>query len=189
MAFEGEAPERAYPYWRGWQAVGCAVLFFGLVGTVGVSLIPAGYEKFQSGQLPTGIALLVLGVFGVPTLVMSLLTLLGGVRDTFRPPLLRVTGGALVLPTEARGEPPQDEYGEPVSAAPPHPEVVPFAAIRWARRAGPPLNPVLEVGHDLSPAPLQLARHMMRSADFDDLERLLRAALPAAFAAAPPSAA
>ncbi len=186
---EDEAPERAYPYWRGWHAVGCAVVFFGLVGTVGVSLIPAGYDKVQTGQLPTGIALLVLGVFGVPTLVMSLLTLLGGVRDTVRPPLLRVTGVALVLPTEARGEPPQDEFGEPVSDAPPHPEVVPFAAIRWVRRTGPPLNQVLEIGHDLSTTPLQIVRHMMRQADFDDLERLLRAALPAAFAAVPPSAA
>jgi hypothetical protein len=187
MAFEDEAPsEHAYPYWSGWHVVGCAVLFFGLVGAVGVALLPTGYEKVQNGQLPTGIALMVLGVFGIPTLVMSLLTFLGGIRDTFRPPLLRVTATALVLPAEARGDPPQDEDGEPISDVPSHPETVPLAAIRWVRRAGPPFKQTLEVAHDLSASTLHIVRHMMRPADFDELETVLRAAIPAAFASAPP---
>ena len=188
MASEGEPPaEHAYPYWSGWHVVGCAVLFFGLLGAVGVGLLPAGYEKVQSGQLPTGIALMVLGVFGIPTLVMAFLTLAGGIRDTVRPPLLRVTATALVLPAEARGEPPQDEHGEPLSAEPPHPETIPFAAIRWVRRGGPRFKQSLEVAHDLSASTLHLARDMMRAADFDELEAVLRAALPEAFASAPPA--
>ena len=188
MAFEGEPPaEHAYPYWSGWHVVGCAVLFFGLLGAVGVGLLPAGYEKVQNGQLPTGVALMVLGVFGIPTLVMAFLTLAGGVRDTLRPPLLRVTATALVLPAEARGEPPQDEHGEPLSEEPPHPETIPFAAIRWVRRGGPRFKQSLEVAHDLSASTLHLARDMMRAADFDKLEAVLRSALPEAFATAPPA--
>ncbi len=188
MASEDQPPaEHAYPYWRGWQAVGCAVLFFGLIGSIGVSLIPAGYEKVQVGQLPTGIALLILGVLGIPTLMMSFFVLLAGIRDTFRPPLLRVTATALVLPIEARGEPPQDEYGEPVSDEPPHPQTLPFTAIRWVRRGGTRFNHTLEVAHELSESLVRIERYMMRPADFDALETVLRAALPEAFAAAPPA--
>lgn len=178
--------ERAYPYWTGWHVVGCAILFFGLLGSIGVALLPAGYERLQTGDLPTGIAMMVMGLFGVPTLAMSLLSLAGGLRDTFRPPLLKLTATALLLPTEARGEPPQDEYGEPTSTEQPHPQEVPFAAVRWVKRSGPPLNPVLLISHELSTQELQLRRNMMRKADFDDLEAVLRAALPTAFQNAPP---
>lgn len=182
MTTEPDAPaDRAYPYWAGWHVVGCAILFFGLLGSIGVALLPAGYERVQTGDLPTGIAMMVMGLFGVPTLAMSLLSLLGGIRDTFRPPLLKLTATALVLPIEARGEPPEDEFGEPVGTEPPHPEVIPLAAVRRIVRGGPPLNPTLLVAHDLCPQPLELRRHMMRKGDFDDLEAALRAALPAAF--------
>jgi hypothetical protein len=184
MASEEPAPaDRAYPYRNGWRVVGCAVLFFGLVGGIGVSLFPTGYEKFRAGQLPTGIALMVIAAFGVPTLGMAARSLLGGVRDAVRPPLLRVTAAALVLPLAARGEPPQDEHGEPLSADPPHPETVPLAAVRRVVRSGPRFNGVLDVEHDLSPTPLRLRQSMMRGADFDDLETVLRAAVPGAFAA------
>ena len=179
---DGTPPERAYPYWAGWGTVGCAIVFFGLLGSIAVSLIPAGYEKFQAGQLPTGIALMILGAFGIPTLAMSFWSFVAGVRDTFRPPVLRVTAAALVLPIEARGEPPQDEYGEPVGEEPPQPETVPFAAIRRVTRAGPRLNEVMEVTHDLSDTPLTIRQHMMRVADFEELDKLLRAAVPQAFA-------
>ncbi len=181
MASDPTPPaERAYPYWAGWHAVGCSVLFFGLIGAVGVALFPTGYAKFQAGQLPTGIALMTMGVFGVPTLAMSAWSLIAGVRDTFRPPLLRATATALVLPAEARGQPPQDEYGEPIGTEPPQPREVPFAAIRAVARAGPHRNETLTVVHDLSAEPLQLKQHMMRDADFDDLEKLLRERVPAA---------
>lgn len=180
-------PERAFPYWTGWGTVVCAVLFFGLIGGIGVSLIPSGYARVQSGDLPTGIAMLVIGVFGIPTLGMSLLSLAAGVRDTFRPPVVRVTATGLVLPVEARGEPPQDEYGEPVSQEPPQPQAVPFAAIRGVARSGPPFNAVLEVTHDLCPEPLALRQNMMRRTDFEELEKLLRATVPGAFAEREPS--
>jgi hypothetical protein len=173
---------RAYPYRSGWHVVGCAVVFFGLVGGIGVSLFPAGYDKFRAGQLPTGIALMVIGVFGLPTLGMAAWSLFGGVRDALRPPLLRVTATALILPANARGEPPVDADGEPLSADPPHPEEIPLAAVRRVARSGPRFNGTLEIDHDLSATPLRLAQHMMRAADFDDLERVLRAAVPAAFA-------
>lgn len=183
MGSEVVAPApRAYPYWTGWHTVGCSVLFFGMLGAVGVSLLPAGYERVRTGDLPTGVAMMVLGVFGAPTLGLSLASLAGGVRATFRPPLLRITATALVLPPEARGEPPRDEYGEPVSREPPHPAEVALAAVRAVRTAGPPFKRVLELTHDLSGTPLRLEQYMMRPADFDDLEARLRAALPAAFA-------
>jgi hypothetical protein len=187
MAFEDRAgEERAYPYWAGWHVVGCAILFFGLLGAIGVSLLPAGYERVQTGDLPTGVAMMVMGVFGIPTLGMAFLSMYAGVRDTFRPPLLRVTDAALMLPIEARGDPPEDEYGEPIGEEPPQPETVPFAAIRWIKRGGPRLNQMLVVAHDLSKAELQIRQCMMRSADFDELEAVLRAALPGAFLGAPP---
>ncbi|MFM8273300.1 MAG: hypothetical protein ACKODX_13375 [Gemmata sp.] len=178
------AGERAYPYWPGWRMVGCSVLFFGMLGAVAVALLPAGCDRVRTGDLPTGVAMMVMGVFGVPTLTMSAWSLVAGVRDTFRPPLLRLTALGLVLPAEARGEPPQDEHGEPLSADPPHPAVVPFATITGVRRHGPPYNQVLEIGHEASAAPLVLKQHMMRAPDFDALEAHLRAARPDAFAAA-----
>jgi hypothetical protein len=187
MAFEDESPDtRAYAYWIGWHVAGCAILFFGLLGSIGVSLIPAGYERVQTGDLPTGIAMMVIGVFGIPTLGMAFLSIYAAVRDTFWPPLLRVTAVALVLPIEARGQPPQDEYGEPIGEEPPHPEQIPFTAVRWIKRAGPRLNDFLLVAHDLSKEELRLERRMMWGGDFEELESVLRAALPAAFLSAPP---
>jgi hypothetical protein len=164
------------------------MLLYGLIGAIGVSLFPTGYQKMQAGQLPTGIALMVMAVFGVPTLAMAFWSLIAGVRDTFRPPLLRVTAAGLVLPRIARGEPPVDEHGLPVSNEPPQPEVLPFAAIRSVARSGPRFNAVMEVTHGLCPEPLQLRQHMMRTADFEELERLLRGEVPAAFAEREPKA-
>jgi hypothetical protein len=174
--------ERAFAYRSGWHVVGCAVVFFGLVGGIGVSLFPTGYEKARAGQLPTGIALMVIGVFGLPTLGMALWSLVAGVRDALRPPLVRVTATALVLPPAARGEPPVDADGEPLGKEPPHPEAIPLAAIRSLTRSGPRFNGVLEIGYERGPEPLRLMQHMMRAADFDELERVLRAAVPGAFA-------
>ena len=187
MANEDQPPaERAYPYWAGWHVVGCAILFFGLLGSIGVSLLPAGYERVRSGDLPTGVAMMVIGVFGIPTLGMAFLSVYAGIRDTFRPPVLRVTASALVLPIEARGEPPDDEYGEPIGEEPPQPEQIPFTAIRWIKRAGPRFNHELHIAHDLSVQELRIRQCMMRVADFEELEGLLRAALPTAFLSAPP---
>lgn len=186
MTPEAEPAERAYAYWIGWHVAGCAILFFGLLGSIGVSLLPAGYGRVQTGDLPTGVAMMVIGVFGIPTLGMAFLSIYAVVRDTFWPPVLRITATALVLPIEARGEPPQDEYGEPIGNEPPQPAEVPFAAIRWIKRAGPRFNGALLVAHDLSAQELSIRQCMMWNADFDELEGLLRAALPAAFLSAPP---
>jgi hypothetical protein len=65
---------------------------------------------------------------------------------------------------------------------------VPFAAIRRVTRSGPRFNELLEVAHDLAAEPLTLRQHMMRAADFEELEKLLRAAVPQAFAEREPSA-
>lgn len=170
--------ERAYPYWSGWHMVGCSVLFFGLFGGFAVSLLPAGLDRARSGDLPTGVAMIVMGVFGLPTLGMAALSLAAGVRDTLRPPVITLTAAALALPAEARGEPPQDEHGEPLSDEPPHPAEVPLAAVRSVRLVGPPSKRALEVAHDLCPQPLRIERYMMRPADFDELEARLRALVP-----------
>jgi hypothetical protein len=180
-------PDRAFPYWAGWHSVGCSVLLYGLIGSIGVSLFPTGYEKLQSGQLPTGIALMVMAAFGVPTLAMAFWSVIAGVRDTFRPPMVSVAATGLVLPRVVRGEPPEDEHGLPTQE-PPQPREVPFAAIRRVTRSGPRFNELLEVAHDLAAEPLTLRQHMMRAADFEELEKLLRAAVPQAFAEREPSA-
>jgi hypothetical protein len=89
-----------------------------------------------------------------------------------------------------RGTMPDDASDEPKPAATPsHPEEIPFSAIRWARREGP-INPgshKLVVVHDLAPVTLVIEQYMMRWGDFDELESVLRAAIPAAFAPAPPT--
>ncbi len=180
MVFEeAEPPQRAFPYWAGWHSVGCSMLLYGLIGAIGVSLFPTGYGKMQAGQLPTGIALMIMAIFGVPTLAMAFWSLATGVRDTIRPPVVRVSSTGLTLPRTARGEPPEDEHGLPLSKEPPQPEVLPFTAVRAVTRRGPYRNEMLEVTHDLCDAPLQFRQYMMRAADFNELEELLRAALPA----------
>lgn len=165
---------RAYPYWSGWHTVGCSVLFFGIFGAFAVSLLPAGYERFRTGDLPTGIAMMVMGVFGVPTLGMAAWSLAEGVRDTLRPPVLVLTPNALVLPDGARGQPPRDEHGEPLSNTPPQPVTVPLAAIRSVATVGAPGRRTLEIGHDLSADKLVIEQNMMRPSDFADLEARLR---------------
>jgi hypothetical protein len=188
MAFEDETPrERAYPYWAGWHHVGCSVAFFSLIGFIGVSLLPTGYQKMQEGKLPIGVALMVMGAFGIPTLAMAFWSVIAGVRDTFWPPRLRLSATGLVLPKFARGEPLEDEHGLPMKDLP-QPEAIPFAAIRRVVRSGPRFNEVMEVTHDLSTTVLKIHQYMMRVADFDELERILRAAVPDAFAGAPPTA-
>jgi hypothetical protein len=182
MASEPAAPAaRAYPYWAGVHAACCSVVFFGAIGAIGTSFLPAGLERVREGQLPTGVAMMVLGAFGVPTLALALWYFLRAWFDAFRPPLLRLTPTALELPREARGEPPRDEYDQPTSTELPHPETVPLSAIRRAKCDGPERNRVLELVHDRSAEPLQLREHMMRAADFAELLAALRAAVPAAF--------
>jgi hypothetical protein len=197
MAFEDdEVPlERAYPYRTGWQSIGCLVVFLTLLGAGGTALIPFGCDKVRAGQMPIGIAFVVMGCFGAPMLLLALLALVSGIRETIRPPLLSVTPTALRLPMNLRENSTaeeQDERGEPknLNAPPAHPEEIPFEAIRWVRREGP-INPgshKLMIVHDLSAQTLVIEQAMMRPDDFDELETVLRAALPGVFTAAPPAA-
>jgi hypothetical protein len=198
--------ERAYPYRSGWRVIGCGVLIFGTMGGAAVALVPFGCERVQNGQMPLGVAMMVAGLFGTPMLFMALVGLVTGVRESIAPPTLRVTPTALILPVSLKGTTPGDEsgekpaeplvvYGHPVT--PPegsrqgatHPDEIPFSAIRWVRREGP-VNPgshKLVIVHDLAPTTLVIEQYMMQWGDFDELEAVLRAAIPAAFAPAPPA--
>jgi hypothetical protein len=183
MASDSAAPAaREFPYWAGLHAACCSVVFFGGIGAIGTSFLPAGFDRAREGQLPTGVAMIVLGAFGIPTCLLAIWYFARAWYDVLRPPILRLTSTAIELPREARGEPARDEYDVPISKEPPHPEVVPFSAIRRAKCDGPERNRVLELVHDLSAQPLQLREHMMRASDFAELLATLRAAVPAAFA-------
>ena len=197
--------ERVYPYRTGWRVIGCGVLIFGLMGGAAVSLIPFGCEKVRNGAMPIGVAMVVAGLFGAPMLFMAVFGLIAGIRESFSPPLLRVTPTALLLPDSLKGTVQKDEsgeskpdelvfYGQPVKVpegsrqGATQPDEIPFSAIRWVRREGP-INPgshKLVVVHDLAPATLVIEQYMMNWGDFDELETVLRTAIPAAFAPAPP---
>jgi hypothetical protein len=185
----GEGLERGFPYRSGWRVLGCGMVLFGGLGAGALALVPFGYEQLRNGQMPIGVAMMVVGAFGAPMIVMALMTLFAGIRDRFRPPLLRVTASSILLPKRLQGDPAldKDEAGQDLTV-PPQPEEIPFTAIRWARREGP-INPGshrLVIAHDLASTTLVIEQHMMPWGDFDELDKVLRAALPAAFAAAPP---
>ncbi|MCP6269731.1 hypothetical protein NL475_27075, partial [Klebsiella pneumoniae] len=76
--------------------------------------------------------------------------------------VLVLTANALVLPDGARGQPPQNEHGEPLSNTPPQPVTVPLAAIRSVATVGAPGRRALEIGHDLSADKLRIEQNMMR---------------------------
>jgi hypothetical protein len=181
--------ERAYPYRTGWRVIGCGALLFGTMGGAAIALIPSGCEKVQNGAMPVGVAMMVGGLFGAPMLFMAVAGLITGVRESIAPPVLRVTPTSLLLPDGLKGTAPKDEDGEPKpGATPTHPEEVPFSAIRWVRREGA-VNPgshKLVIVHDLAPVTLVIEQYMMNWGDFDELETVLRTAIPAAFAPAPP---
>jgi hypothetical protein len=190
---DDETPlERAYPYRGGWKVAGCTALFFGLIGTGGTALISFGCDQVRGGMLPVGIAMMVIGLFGAPMLLLMIAAIAMGFRDAFRPPLLRVTPTALLLPPDLRGTAPEpmDKNGEPLpepegGLPPPHPEELPFTAIRWVRREGLPGSQKLLIVHALSAQTLELQQMMMDAAHFDELETVLRAAVPQAFGPAP----
>jgi hypothetical protein len=184
--------ERAYPYRNGWRVIGCGFVLFGLIGGVAATLIPLGYEQVQAGRMPLGVAMLVGGAFGTPLLVMAVFTVIIGIRERIHPPLLRVTTTSLLLPARLQVDQAADDSEELTEGKPAprnlQPEEIPFRAIRWVRREGP-INPgshKLLIVHDLASTTLVIEQHMMQPGDFDELEMVLRAAIPAAFAAAPP---
>lgn len=193
MTFEDKL-ERAYPYRSGLRVAGCAALLFGLLGFGGTALVPVGCDKVRANQLPLGIALTMIGVCTAPMLLLALGAIVMGIRETINPPLLRVSTTSLLLPTNLRENSTteeQDEQGEPKNLNQPlaQPEEIPFTAIRWIRREGPhnPGSDKLLIVHDLSTQTLVIEQHMMNTADFDELETVLRTAVPQAFASAPPT--
>jgi hypothetical protein len=190
MAFEDEPPlERSYPYRTGWKVLGCTALVFGVTGFSGLALAPFGCEQVRNGNEVFGWIAIVIGLLLAPTTLMAVIG--GGlaVKDAIRPALLRLTPVALLLPSDARGQPlEKDEQGNPKTDGPrAHPEEIPFTAIRWIRReaGATPGNDRLLIVHDLSATTLELQQYMMRAADFDELETVLRAAVPEAFVALP----
>lgn len=187
---EEPVAERAYPYRTGWKVLGCTSLFLGLAGAAGTVLVPVCCDQWRNGNVAFG----AIALLGAPCTLMSILlavmAFVSGVRESIRPPLLRVTTRALLLPEQAQGVPlEKDARGNPLSDGPrTHPEELPFAAIRWVRRetgTGGTGNDRLVIVHNLSAATLELHQNMMRAADFDELETVLRAAVPEAFAALP----
>ena len=184
--------ERAYPYCSALRDAGCAAFFFTILGAAGVAMLPYGCEQLRAGKLPLGVALLIIGLFTTPMLLFALLMVYSGIRDAINPPLLRVTLAGLWLPLELRDLRPeqeeQDERGEPKSRQPPeHPAEIPFPSIRWVRRESKvnPGSDRLMIIHDLAPITLVIEQFKMRREDFDELETVLRAAIPAAFASVP----
>ncbi len=186
----GEILERAYPIRTGCAAMGCAVLFLVSLGAAGVAGMPAGCEKVQNGQgweLALGWLIVVLCGLALPTLLLAPVLLYVAVVDARRPQFLRITTTALQLPPRLQGVRPTDEKGEPLPDAPtPQPEEIPFSAIQWIRREDGVGGSQLLLVHNLRPTTLVISQYIMQAADFEELERILRAALSAAFAAAPP---
>jgi hypothetical protein len=156
------------------------------MGTAGAAMFPFGYQQLNDGKLPLAIALFTIGLFTAPMLLLALLSLGSGIVHVIRPPLLRLTSTELRLPKAARGASPPNE-GDETKAGLPQPEVIPFSAIRGVRREGKfnPGNYRLVIVHDLATTRLEIEQSMMRAADFDELETVLRAAIPATFAPTP----
>lgn len=176
-------PVRSFPYRTGWRIIGCSALFFSLLGAIGCMLVPFGWGKLQNGQLPLGVAYMTIGLFGLPMVVMAIGSLVTGVRHAMNPPRVEVTESALLLPRNLRDEstPRELDDGAP-SRQPAQPEVIPFAAIRSVRREGPRNagSDRLIISHALAPAELVVHQFMMDPADFDELEKVLRNAIPPA---------
>ena len=189
MAFEEPPLERAYPYRTGWKVLGCFGLVSATVGAGGTMLVPICCEQWRNGNVAFG----ALAILGAPctalTILFAVFAFVSAAREAISPPLLRVTPTALLLPEDARGQLlEKDEHGTPKTDGPrTHPEEIPFTAIRWIRRetGTTPGDDRLVIVHALSTATLELQQGMMMPADFDELETVLRAAVPEAFAALP----
>ena len=90
--------EHAYPLRVGCAAQGCAVMFLVVVGTIAATMLPAGYFRFVNGDVPLGVLLCVLGLIGLPALILAPILMFSGLREVLNPELLVLTKTALVLP-------------------------------------------------------------------------------------------
>jgi hypothetical protein len=173
----------------------CGAIFFGVLGGVGLAMFPFGWEQYRAGRLPLAVAFWVIGVFGLPLLFFAAFTIFAGIRDAIAPPSIRVTPDSLMLPAILRQynckSEKEDEYGEckttePVQA---HPEVIPFSAIRFVRRdrSCSPIEHKLLIVHDLGQQILEIEQSLMNRHEFNELEAVLRSAVPPAFSPTPPA--
>jgi hypothetical protein len=189
ITFNDEPLERVYPYRTSLTAFGCGFVACAAIGAAGMALVPMCCERWQNGN----VAFAPLAVVGAPctafAILMAIVAIFAAVKERILPPVLRVTTMSLVLPESARGQAlEKDARGNPKRDGPwTHPEEIPFSAIRWVRReTGPGTGrDRLLIVHDLSTVTLELQQNMMRAADFDELETVLRAAVPNAFTALP----
>lgn len=178
--------ERAYRYHAGWKVIGCAVLVFGGIGALGVTLMPIGCDMIRNGDKAVGSLIAVGCLLAASMLLLAVAGAIIGVRNTIQPPLLVVTPTSLRLPPTLCGSAVKTRTGEEVP--PPQPEEIPFTAIRWVRNEGGPAPAAgkLLIVHDLSPTTLAIEQSLMWPREFEELEVILRAAVPAAFTPAPP---
>src|SRR5262245_22170967 len=179
MEFEEEALpelplERAYPYRTSWKITGCLSLFFAAVGLGGLALTQFGCDLMRNGMGWLGCGVVLVGLFVAITLLLSVVAIGVGIKDIISPDLIRVTLTALSLPESLRGFDRSEEAQKQDPPKPPkQPEEIPFSAIKWVRRgtSRTPDHDRLLVVHDLSEHTLKIDQHMMRPADFDELER------------------
>ncbi len=165
------------------MAQGCAVMFLVVVGSIAAATLPAGYMRVTNGEVPLGVLLCVLSVIGLPALILAPLLMLSGVREMLNPQYLCLTSTAIVLPDRLRGVPP-DAKGNLIPNAPgPQPAMIPFSAIRSIKSGVGPTGR-LRIDHDLAPTTLVLLEYLMTPGDYENLEKLLRAAVPTAFTTA-----
>lgn len=189
----GQALERAYRLRRGCAAMGCAFLFLFAIGGSGAAGLSSGCAKIQNAQgwqLALGWTLVVLGGLALPLLLLAPLMLIVAVKDMLHPQYLRLNTRELVLPLQLRGMQPKDEKGQPIPDATfPQPKVIPYSAIRWIRREDGTSGSQLLIVHDLSTTTLIIQSTSLSGGDFEEMETILKTAVPAAFAAAPPQTA
>lgn len=186
---EDKPLERAYPYRTSLAVFGCGFVVCAAIGAAGLALVPICCDQWRNGNVAFG----ALAIVGAPctafSILMAVVAILAAVKEAIRPALLRVTTTALLLPLDARGQAlEKDARGNPKRDGPhTHPEEIPFTAIRWVRRETEAATgrARLLIVHDLSTVTLELEQNMMRAADFDELETVLRAAVPEAFTALP----
>ncbi|MCE9561903.1 MAG: hypothetical protein K8U57_07600 [Planctomycetes bacterium] len=172
--------EHAFPLRVGCVAQGCAVMFLALIGSIAAATLTAGVMRITSGDMPLGALLCVVGLIGSSALVFAPILMLSGLREALNPEYLMLTSSAMVLPPRLRGVPP-DAQGNPIPNAPgPQPEVIPFSAIRSISCGSGPTGR-MRIDHSLAPTTLVLLEYLMTPSDYETLEKLLRAAVPAAF--------
>ncbi len=189
MASEiGPAFERSYRYQASWGPLGCACLLLLTFASTAIALVSYGIEQIGNGQMFLGVSALIIGGLTGLSVIFVLFGIVVAVRAIVSPSQVRLSTSALHLPTSFFcGLATRVAEGTDRDSSE-QPEEIPYRAIRWVRRetGTAPGNDRLMIAHELSTETLEVRQSMMRPDDFDELETILRAAVPDAFAAAPP---